>query len=115
MSLHASKGLEFRCVFVVGCEEGTLPHEASMEEGRLDEERRLMYVAITRAREQLVLSYSRQARRWGEVQRLEASRFFAELPAEDLLRDGEDPALHAEVKQERTRARMDAIAALLGD
>ncbi|MCK7594429.1 UvrD-helicase domain-containing protein [Pseudomarimonas salicorniae] len=115
MSLHASKGLEFRCVFVVGCEEGVLPHEASMEEGRLDEERRLMYVAITRAREQLVLSHSRQARKWGEVHRLEPSRFLSELPAEDLLRDGEDPALHAEVKQERTRARMGAIAALLGD
>ena len=115
MSLHASKGLEFRCVFVVGCEEGTLPHEASLEEGRLEEERRLMYVAITRAREQLVLSYSRQARRWGELHRLEPSRFLAELPAEDLLRDGDDPALHAEVKQQRTRARMDAIAALLDD
>jgi ATP-dependent DNA helicase Rep len=115
MSLHAAKGLEFRCVFVVGCEEGTLPHEASIDEGRLDEERRLMYVAITRAREQLVLSHSKQARKWGEILRFTPSRFLGEIPAGDLLRDGEDPAQFAAIKEERTKARLGAIAALLGD
>ncbi|GIX35069.1 MAG: ATP-dependent DNA helicase Rep [Lysobacteraceae bacterium] len=115
MSLHASKGLEFRCVFVIGCEDGTLPHEASLDEGRLEEERRLMYVAITRARELLVLSHSRQARRFGELQRLQPSRFLAELPEQDLLVDGADPERHAELARTRTRARLDAIAALLGD
>jgi ATP-dependent DNA helicase Rep len=72
MSLHAAKGLEFRYVFIVGVEDGTLPHEASLEEGRLDEERRLMYVGITRAKEQLWLSLCAEAQRWGDKLRLEA-------------------------------------------
>ncbi|MCW1776815.1 ATP-dependent helicase [Pantoea ananatis] len=58
MTMHASKGLEFRYVFIVGCEDGVLPHEVSLEEGNLQEERRLLYVGITRAKEQLWMSYS---------------------------------------------------------
>jgi ATP-dependent DNA helicase Rep len=115
MSLHAAKGLEFGHVFMIGLEDGLMPHEASIEEGRLDEERRLMYVGITRARSVLTLSHSREARRWGDLQRLLPSRFLAELPADDLLRDGADPALHAEVRQQRTRDHLSNIAALLGD
>ncbi|KAA2284256.1 UvrD-helicase domain-containing protein [Arenimonas fontis] len=115
MSLHAAKGLEFRVVFVVGCEDGNLPHEASLEEDRLEEERRLMYVGITRARERLYLSHSAEIKRWGEVQHLLPSRFLDELPAGDLLRDGLDPKREAEEKKQRGRAHLDAIAALLGD
>ncbi len=115
MSMHAAKGLEFDYVFIVGVEDGTLPHEASLEEGRLDEERRLMYVGITRARAVLTLSYSRESRRWGEIQRLTPSRFLDELPADDLLRDGEDAPQFAEVRQQRTRDHLSNIAALLGD
>jgi len=115
MSLHAAKGLEFRVVFVVGCEDGNLPHEASLEEDRLEEERRLMYVGITRAKERLYLSHSAEIKRWGEVQHLLPSRFLDELPAADLLRDGLDPEREAEEKKQRGRAHLDAIAALLGD
>ncbi len=115
MSLHAAKGLEFGHVFIVGVEDGLLPHEASLEEGRLDEERRLMYVGITRARMTLTLSYSRQARRFGSLQRLQPSRFLSELPEADLLRDGADKGQHAEVVAMRTQDRLSAIAAMLRD
>ncbi|MBS0194108.1 MAG: UvrD-helicase domain-containing protein [Proteobacteria bacterium] len=113
MSLHAAKGLEFACVFIVGCEDGTLPHEASLDEGRLDEERRLFYVGITRAKQALYLSHSRQAKRWGGIESRRPSRFLNELPAADLHRDGDDPQRDALTKRERSRAQLDAIAALL--
>ncbi|WP_133500131.1 UvrD-helicase domain-containing protein [Cognatilysobacter terrigena] len=113
MSLHAAKGLEFRYVFIVGMEDGTLPHEASLDEGRLDEERRLLYVGITRAKERLWLSYSKMAQRWGEVLRLKPSRFLDELPAAEIQRDGADPVADAENKKARADAGFAAIRALL--
>jgi ATP-dependent DNA helicase Rep len=113
MSLHAAKGLEFRYVFIVGVEDGNLPHEASLEEGRLDEERRLLYVGITRAKEALWLSHAKEAQRWGERQRLSPSRFLDELPAAELQRDGADPVADAARKQERASAGFAAIRALL--
>ncbi|MDQ2702246.1 MAG: UvrD-helicase domain-containing protein [Pseudomonadota bacterium] len=114
MSLHAAKGLEFRYVFIVGVEDGNLPHEASIEEGRLDEERRLLYVGITRAKEALWLSHAREAQRWGDRLRLSPSRFIDELPAAELQRDGADPVADAERKAERANAGFAAIKALLG-
>ena len=113
MSLHAAKGLEFRYVFIVGVEDGVLPHEASIEEGRLDEERRLFYVGITRAKEALWLSHAREAQKWGDKLRLQPSRFLDELPAAELQRDGADPVADAERKQERATAGFAAIKALL--
>src|SRR5690606_27299371 len=113
MSLHAAKGLEFRYVFIVGLEDGALPHEASLDEGRLDEERRLLYVGITRAREQLWLSYSREAQRWGSKLRLTPSRFLDELPAAELQRDGADPEADAARRKERADAGFAAIKAML--
>jgi len=113
MSLHAAKGLEFRFVFIVGVEDGNLPHEASLEEGRLDEERRLFYVGITRAKERLWLSHAKEAQRWGDKLRLKPSRFLDELPAAELQRDGADPEAEAAQKNERRRAAFDEIRALL--
>ncbi len=113
MSLHAAKGLEFRYVFIVGVVDGTLPHEASIAEGRLDEERRLLYVGITRAKEQLWLSHPREAQRWGARQRNLPSRFLDELPAAELQRDGADPVADAAHKQERATVGFAAIKALL--
>jgi ATP-dependent DNA helicase Rep len=114
MSLHAAKGLEFRYVFIVGVEDGNLPHEASIEEGRLDEERRLLYVGITRAKEALWLSHAREAQKWGDRLRLSPSRFLDELPAAELQRDGADPVADAARKQERASAGFAAIRDLLG-
>ncbi len=86
MTVHASKGLEFDCVFIGGMEEGLFPHENSMsDQGGLEEERRLMYVAITRARKRLYLSHSQTRMLHGQTRYNLRSRFFDELP-EDALK-----------------------------
>ncbi len=113
MSLHGAKGLEFRYVFIIGVEDGTLPHEASLDEGRLDEERRLLYVGITRAKDQLWLSHARETQRWGSKLKLAPSRFLDELPAAELQRDGADPVADAARKQERADVGFAAIKAML--
>jgi ATP-dependent DNA helicase Rep len=115
MTLHSAKGLEFRFVNIVGVEEGKLPHEAGIDEGRTEEERRLMYVGITRAREGLCLSYAARSRRYGEIVRNEPSRFLLELPADDLHRDGLDEAADAEAKKELASSHIARLASLLAD
>ena len=81
MTVHASKGLEFDCVFIGGMEEGLFPHENSMSDrDGLEEERRLMYVAITRARQRLYLSHSQTRMLHGQTRYHVKSRFFEELP-----------------------------------
>ena len=86
MTVHASKGLEFDCVFIGGLEEGLFPHENSMNsQDGLEEERRLMYVAITRARKRLYLSHSQTRMLHGQTRYNVRSRFFDELP-EDALK-----------------------------
>lgn len=83
MTLHSAKGLEFPLVFMCGMEEGLFPHQRSAEEeGRLQEERRLCYVGITRAREQLVLSYAEQRRLYGKESYPLPSSFIGEIPSE---------------------------------
>ncbi|MDO5640640.1 MAG: DNA helicase Rep [Neisseria sp.] len=83
-TLHASKGLEYPFVFLVGCEEGLFPHGDSIEEGNLEEERRLMYVGITRAKRQLTLTHCVKRKRQGVWQFPEPSRFIDEMPQDDL-------------------------------
>ncbi|WHZ20267.1 MAG: ATP-dependent DNA helicase Rep [Rhodanobacteraceae bacterium] len=114
MTLHSAKGLEFRCVHIVGCEDGTLPHEGAIDEGRLDEERRLFYVGLTRAKELLHLSYSVQGRRFGQTFKQKPSRFLDELPASDLHRDGADPEADAQARREAAATHLAKIAAMLG-
>lgn len=85
MTLHSAKGLEFPVVFLVGMEEGLFPGKQSMEEpGRLEEERRLCYVGLTRAKEKLVLSYAEVRRQYGREEYHRPSRFLAEIPSELL-------------------------------
>ena len=113
MTMHAAKGLEFRFVFIVGCEDGTLPHEGAIDEGRTDEERRLMYVGITRAKELLTLSWSAQTKRYGDIHRNQPSRFLHELPQEDLHWQGKDPEADKEVTRETAQSHMEKIKAML--
>jgi DNA helicase-2/ATP-dependent DNA helicase PcrA len=84
MSLHTAKGLEFPLVFLTGLEEGLFPHQRSLEEGsgRLEEERRLCYVGMTRAMRQLVLTYAESRRLYGSEKYTSPSRFLAEIPEE---------------------------------
>ncbi|MCL2873048.1 MAG: UvrD-helicase domain-containing protein [Betaproteobacteria bacterium] len=85
MTMHAAKGLEFHTVFITGLEEGLFPHENSLQETHgLEEERRLMYVAITRARRRLYLTYAQTRRLHGQTRYNLPSRFLAELPSELL-------------------------------
>ena len=80
MTLHNAKGLEYDHVFVVGMEEGTFPHARSLDEQNIEEERRLAYVGITRARKSLTLTYAKLRSNWGEREYQMPSRFLSEIP-----------------------------------
>jgi DNA helicase II / ATP-dependent DNA helicase PcrA len=91
--VHASKGLEFKAVFISGLEEGLCPHENSASEtGGLEEERRLMYVAVTRARQRLYLSHAQSRMLHGQVRYGIPSRFLDEIPEQLLKRLNSKPA-----------------------
>jgi DNA helicase-2/ATP-dependent DNA helicase PcrA len=81
MTLHSAKGLEFPLVFLVGLEEGLFPHEMSLQENNLEEERRLCYVGITRAMKELVITYAEIRRLYGDEKHNAPSRFLREIPA----------------------------------
>ena len=113
MTLHAAKGLEFPVVFLVGMEEELLPHRTSIEEETIEEERRLAYVGITRARRRLYLTHARRRRRGGEWVECEPSRFLDELPAELLERSGDGGDTDTERKKARGQAHLANIRAML--
>ena len=108
MTLHASKGLEFPYVFIMGMEEEILPHRSSIEADTIEEERRLAYVGITRARQTLAFTYATRRKQYGELIDCTPSRFLDELPPEDLQWEGLE-----EAPQEQKAARgNDALAAM---
>jgi ATP-dependent DNA helicase Rep len=113
-TLHAAKGLEFPHVFLVGLEEGILPHREAIEAGNVDEERRLMYVGLTRAQQTLHLSYCRTRKRAGEKVDCIPSRFVAEL-AQDDVRYADQPLTADEtVKAKQSgNVRLQALKALV--
>ena len=115
MTLHSAKGLEFRFVFLIGVDDATLPHAGSVEEGRIDEERRLLYVGITRAKELLSLSYAKRRKRFGEIIVNEPSRFLGEMPSADLHWAGRDREQDAEHRKDVALSSLARLAALLGD
>ncbi|MCM2331607.1 MAG: DNA helicase Rep [Pseudomonas sagittaria] len=112
MTLHASKGLEFPCVFIMGMEEEILPHRSSIEADTVEEERRLAYVGITRAKQNLAITFAAKRKQYGEVIDCAPSRFLDELPAEDLQWEGlEDTPV--EVKAVRGNSALADIRAML--
>jgi ATP-dependent DNA helicase UvrD/PcrA len=88
MTLHNAKGLEYDAVFIIGCEEGVFPHSRSLEEGNEEEERRLCYVGITRARQRLWMTHARSRRLFAGRETGFPSRFLSELPEELVEREG---------------------------
>lgn len=114
-TLHAAKGLEFGHVYLVGVEEGVLPHERSESPEQIEEERRLMYVGITRAQRSLHISYCIKRKRGKEWATCEASRFIKELPEGDIIFAGAVPTGNApEVSKEEGKAKLARLKAMLG-
>ena len=113
MTLHASKGLEFPHVFLIGMEEGILPHQTSIDKDNVEEERRLAYVGITRAQQNLWFSLCKERRQFGELIRPEPSRFLLELPEDDLQWERDKPPLSVEQQQAKTQSHIANLRAIL--
>jgi ATP-dependent DNA helicase Rep len=115
MTLHASKGLEFPYVFMVGMEEGILPHQSSIDEDNIDEERRLAYVGMTRAQQQLYFTIARERRQFGELIEPTPSRFLYELPNDDLEWEWQKKPDSEEVRQEKAAKGIAALKKIFED
>ncbi|HDL5134125.1 TPA: DNA helicase Rep [Mannheimia haemolytica] len=113
MTLHASKGLEFPHVFLIGMEEGILPHQTSLDEDNVEEERRLAYVGITRAQQTLTFSLCKERRQYGEIIKPEPSRFLLELPQDDLEWESEKPRMTEQEKEAKSSANIANLMAML--
>ncbi|MGL5222076.1 MAG: 3'-5' exonuclease, partial [Plesiomonas shigelloides] len=113
MTLHASKGLEFPHVFLIGMEEGILPHQTSLDEDNVEEERRLAYVGITRAQKTLTFTLCKERRQYGELLRPEPSRFLHELPQDDLEWEVRKAPVSAEQRQQRGRQGVAGLREML--
>jgi superfamily I DNA/RNA helicase len=110
--MHSCKGLEFPHVHIVGMEEGLLPHSRSGDANSLDEERRLFYVAITRAMKTLAISHCGGRKKYGQVTTCRPSRFLEELPAE-LVEHADEKGKQV-VAAESGKVRFEALRATLG-
>lgn len=112
-TLHASKGLEFGHVFLIGVEEGILPHRESIDNDKIEEERRLMYVGITRAQKSLNISWCKKRKRAGEMEMCEPSRFIAEIPKDDVRHFGNPFNKDPEASKDFGKSKMANIKAML--
>ena len=113
MTLHASKGLEFPYVYLVGMEEELLPHRVSIDDEQIEEERRLAYVGITRAQKALCLTMAKQRRRAGEVQDCLPSRFLDELPQDSLEWFGKGGERNEEKSKALAQSHLAGLKSLL--
>ena len=113
MTLHASKGLEFRYVFLMGAEEGILPHQTSIDEDNVEEERRLMCVGITRAQKELTFTMCRERRQYGELLKPTQSRFLDELPFDDVEWELQKKSESPEERMEKGQAHIANLRAAM--
>lgn len=113
LTLHAAKGLEFPYVFMVGMAEELLPHRASLEEGAVEEERRLAYVGMTRAQKNLCFTLAAKRQQYGETVTCEPSRFLLELPSEDLQWDREGTPRDPGERRERGQVHLAGLREML--
>ncbi|TPE48239.1 DNA helicase Rep [Maribrevibacterium harenarium] len=114
LTLHASKGLEYPHVFLIGCEEELLPHRNSIENDDIEEERRLAYVGITRAKKTLCITLAAKRRQFGEEIDCLPSRFLDELPEQDLVWEGRGDESESQ-QRERGKASLSALKAMLNN
>lgn len=114
LTLHASKGLEYSHVFMMGMEEELLPHRTSIEEDNIEEERRLTYVGITRARKSLTMTLAEKRKQFGEIVDTMPSRFLDELPQDDLVYIGFDESPCQETKKMAGKTGLDALYKSIG-
>ena len=113
MTLHSSKGLEFPYVFLVGMEEGLLPHQTSIDNEDIEEERRLAYVGVTRAQRKLTFTLAKQRRQYGETIRPEVSRFLMELPQDDIDWEDQRKPVSREEQQQKTETNLARLREML--
>ena len=112
MTMHAAKGLEFPHVFVMGMEENLLPHRASIEQNTIEEERRLAYVGITRARQTLTFTMASHRKQYGDITNCIPSRFLDELPKEDLDWEGANIKATPEAEQKKASDTLASLKSL---
>jgi len=113
MTMHSAKGLEFPYVFIIALEEDILPHQSSIESNDIEEERRLFYVGITRAKLKLTLSMCATRKRYGEQINCEQSRFVEELPQEDINWISSKEKSNLGAQQKRAKDSFSTMRALL--
>ncbi|WCE29694.1 DNA helicase Rep [Vibrio sp. SCSIO 43137] len=113
MTLHASKGLEFPYVYLMGAEEGILPHQTSIDEENVEEERRLAYVGITRAQKELTFTLCKERRQFGELIKPQHSRFLDELPFDDLEWETVKKPVSQEERMEKGQANVSNLLAMV--
>lgn len=113
ITLHAAKGLEFKHVYLLGLEEGVLPHDRSKLEGTVDEERRLLYVGITRAMRSLAITWCQNRLKYGSLSPCVVSSFMKELPPEHLDQRSFNQIMNTPVSSDSVKSRFEALLSML--